>query len=351
MKPEITDWFDKYLQGQLNEEEIRAFQEALNKDAHLKKSFEDYQLLIQSFQDYHQKDILEKKFNEWYYEESAGVFKNKKIWWNVSYIAASVALLVTLTGIWIYENLVKETKKQGNEITYLKKELKHIQTQQNTLVRSIKKIQEKNYAPANSQSTGFLFAPKYILTTYHSIQNADSVFVENEFFPRTEASVIYVNKGLDVALLYVKNLNTIPFFQIYKNVYDLGQKVYTLGYPTNQPVYNEGYISAVNGYDNDTAFYQITMSLNPGNSGGPLFSNDGKLIGMIVSKNISMEGVAFALKSNMLYTLKDSIPADSIKAIWLKTYKANKYGIQNNNQVSKAKSVIFKISVYQKTNL
>lgn len=349
MNPDITDKFDRYLSGQMSDSEQEEFMNALNKDNELKSFFEEYQLLIQSFNDYHKKNNLEKKFNEWYLESSQGLAQHhRKLWWNVSYIAASVALFVTIAGIWFYENLNKQTKKQGNEISYLKKELKNIQSQQNTLVRSIRKIQEKNYAPANSQSTGFLFAPHYILTTYHSIQNADSLFVENDNFTRSKANVVFTNKDLDVAVLYVSELNIVPKnFGFTTLLSNLGNKVFTLGFPTNQMVYNEGYISAVNGYNNDTAYYQITMSLNPGNSGGPLFNYKGELIGMISSKNISMEGVAFALKSNMLYNLKDSLPADSIKNEWIKAFR--KHSKNNSADIDKIKPYIFKIFVYQKS--
>ncbi|MCX7729031.1 MAG: serine protease [Bacteroidia bacterium] len=347
MNSKTTELFDKYLLGKMNPSEKDEFIKNLNADENFKKEFEEYKLLIESFNDYHQHADLKGKFNDWYESEYALVSRNnRKIWWTVSYVAASVALMVTLIGIWVYESVIKETKKQGNEITYLKKEIKQIQNQQNTLVRNIKKMQEKNYAPANSQSTGFLLAPKYILTTFHSIQNADSLFVENDHFARIQAKIIYLNKDLDVALLYAQGLNVVPDFYPYSGICDLGNKVYTLGFPTNQLVYNEGYISAVNGYNNDSAFYQITMSLNPGNSGGPLFNHNGQLVGMIVSKNIQMEGVAFALKSNMLYSLKDSLPADSVKNIWVKVFKPIKH---KNTTVIKNKPYIFKISVYQKS--
>ncbi len=346
MNPKLTDWFDKYLLGQMNETEQKEFLAALASDDNLKKSFDDYQLLIQSFTDYHYKNHLEQKMNEWYLDEYSSIAKNnRKAWWKVASVAASVAILVTLAGIWLYENLIKETKKQSNEIVYLKKELKQIQSQQNKLVRNIKKIEEKNYAPANSQSTAFLFAPNYLLTTFHSIQNADSLFVESDNFPRSFGRVVYTNADLDVAVLYVPELKIKPPFSFFKTDGDFGQRVYTLGFPTNQLVYNEGYISALNGYNNDTAFYQITMSLNPGNSGAPLFNNNGQIIGMIVSKNINMEGVAFAIKSDMLFTLKDSLPADSVKQVWSKAFR----NISGKLPVREQIPFIFKVYVYQKS--
>lgn len=350
MNPKMIDCFDKYMLGQMNEVEKQEFLNELNTNPELKKDFEEYQLLIQTFNQYHQKNTLEQKLNEWYTEEAVNVSKNtRKTWWVVSYVAASVALLVTFAGIGFYETLNKESKKHGNEISYLKKELKNIQFQQNTLVRNIRNFQEKKYAPANSQSTGFLFAPHYLLTTFHSVQNADSLFIENDEYPRMQAKVIYVNKDLDVAVLYVDRLTDLSSLYVCNGICDLGDKIFTLGFPTNQLVYNEGYISAINGYNNDTAFYQITMSLNPGNSGGPLFTNKGKLIGMIVSKNMNMEGVAFALKSNMLYTLKDSLPSDSLKSVWIKTFKPMPTRANKNISIHNIKPFIFKISVYQKS--
>jgi serine protease Do len=352
MNPNMTDLFDKYLHHQMNEEEKKAFEETLNSNDIIKKAFDEYQSLMNAFKDYHQKNELEQKMNEWYLEEMTSISDHhKKNWWRVAYIAASVALIVTLTGLWFYDTLKKETKKQDKEITYLKKELSNIQKQQHHIVQNIEKIKTQQHPPANSQSTGFLIASNYLLTTYHSVQNADSVFVENEYLQRNKALVVYTNKNLDLALLYVPKLKitNIPIHLLNKSA-ELGSNVFTLGYPSDQLVYNEGYISAMNGYDNDSAFYQITLPLNPGNSGGPLFDNSGSLIGIVMSKNTSMEGVAFALKSTMIYNIKDSLPADSIKQIWTKAFKKFPSKKENKSStIQKMKTFIFKVYVYQKS--
>lgn len=352
MNPNMTDLFDKYLKHQMNEEEKKIFEETIHSDDNIKKAFNEYRNLINTFNDYHQKVELEQKMNEWYLEEMSSLtYHHKKNWWRVAYIAASVALVVTLTGLWFYDSLKKETKKQDKEITYLKKELSNIQKQQHHLVQNIEKIKTQQHPPANSQSTGFLITSNYLLTTYHSVQNADSVFVENDHFQRNKAIVIYTNKSLDLALLYVPQLKitNIPIHLLNKPA-ELGSNVFTLGYPSDQLVYNEGYISAINGYNNDSAFYQITLSLNPGNSGGPLFDKNGSLIGIVVSKNTMMEGVAFALKSTMIYNIKDSLPSDSIKQMWIKTFK--NYPLIKENKpstIQKVKTYIFKVYVYQKS--
>ncbi|MFX5785492.1 hypothetical protein ABTE36_23650, partial [Acinetobacter baumannii] len=65
----------------------------------------------------------------------------------------------------------------------------------------------------------------------------------------------------------VKN---IPYI-IRKSNADLGEEIFTLGYPRNEVVYGMGYLSAKSGYNGDTLSYQIQMSVNPGNSGAPVF--------------------------------------------------------------------------------
>lgn len=353
MNPKMTDWFDRYLFNQMSEEEKKEFHQALNQDEHLKKCFSDYKLLIDSFKEYHYKNALDNNFNQWYLEETTGssIKLIKRVRWAAFYIAASVALIITLSALWFYNSLKIEDKKQTEVITHLKKELKQIQHQQKTIVRSFQKIQQRNYAPANAQSTGFLIAPNYIITTYHSIQNSDSVFVENDYHPRTEAKVVYVHPSLDIALMYVPNINASTHnIHLLNKAMDLGKNIFTLGFPTSQLVYNEGYISAINGYDDDTAYYQITLPLNPGNSGGPLFDTHGNLIGMVVSKNTSMEGVAFALKSNMLYALRDSLPADSLKNVWTQAFKGASVHFKNKSvAIEKFKPLVFKVFVYQKS--
>ncbi len=350
MNPKMTDWFDKYLLNQMSDEEKREFLQALDNDELLKNDFLNYQNLINSFNEYHERNELENKFNEWYLEENlSSKGARNKAWWSVFYIAASIALIITFLGIWVYDTLKSETKRHSQELTYLKKEIKQIQNQQNTIVRNFQKIQQQKYAPANSQSTGFLISSKYIITTYHSIQNADSIFVENDYCSRSEAKVAYANKFLDVVLLYVPTLSiSTNNIHLINGQVELGNSVFTLGFPTSQLVYNEGYISALNGYEDDSAYYQITLPLNPGNSGGPLFDIKGNLIGVVVSKNTSMEGVAFALKSNMLYALKDSLSADSLKNIWLNAFNEKSFHYNSKNtMIQKFKPMVFKIFVYQ----
>ena len=106
----------------------------------------------------------------------------------------------------------------------------------------------------------------------------------------------------------------------------LGEKVFTLGFPLGSVLgksikLSEGTISALSGIQDNATLYQISNPLQPGNSGGPLFSNDGCLCGIVVSGlnaktfyeylDIIPQNVNFAIKSDYLLTLINMLPENN----------------------------------------
>ncbi len=85
--------------------------------------------------------------------------------------------------------------------------------------------------------------------------------------------------------------------------------MYTLGYPREDVVYGEGALSARSGFEGDTAFYQVSIPVNPGNSGGPLLDEHGNLIGVVSGRQNDVQSAAFATKSSYLVRLVDSLEA------------------------------------------
>ena len=92
----------------------------------------------------------------------------------------------------------------------------------------------------------------------------------------------------------------------------MGEKVFTLGFPASfvlgeRPKYTEGVISAVTGIKDDPTVFQITVPIQPGNSGGPLFNEKGEVIGVITA-SLSLRAVEVlgAIPQNINYALKSS---------------------------------------------
>ena len=68
----------------------------------------------------------------------------------------------------------------------------------------------------------------------------------------------------------------------------MGTEVSTIGFPVSgilgqNPKYTSGVISATSGIRDADTMTQITVPIQPGNSGGPLFGRDGHVVGIVLS--------------------------------------------------------------------
>ena len=179
------------------------------------------------------------------------------------------------------------------------------------------------------------------------MKNAKSIALENKITGRLAAIKIFEDKTRDIAILKVdkekiKVLGSIPFSMKTRNV-DLAEKVFTLGFPGPELVYGEGTVSAGTGYHGDTLAYQISIPLNPGNSGGPLFNEQGNIAGIISGKQTGAELANFAVKTKYIVELVNKLEGD--KKITL-TKKNTVSSLKRSEQIKKLKPFVFNIRVY-----
>jgi len=187
---------------------------------------------------------------------------------------------------------------------------------------------EVTFKKDNSRSSGsgfFITTGGIIATNAHVVEDASNieVIVSNEIGTFTyKAKILLVDTKNDVALLKIedekfKGLNTIPY-GITENS-DVGSKVFTIGYPLNDVMgsnykVTDGIISSTTGIADDVRYYQISVPLQPGNSGGPLFNKDGNVIGITSARlngkavGTQIENVNYAIKSSYLLNLYNMIP-------------------------------------------
>ena len=174
--------------------------------------------------------------------------------------------------------------------------------------------------------SGFFVSSKgLIATNAHVVNGAKKIEIK---VPDEIGSNTYIGKTLlidtrnDVALIQIddssfKDLNPLPYGISEKA--DIGEKTFTIGYPLNDIMgtnykVNDGIISAKTGIADDIRYYQITIPLQPGNSGGPLFNSQGNIIGITSAKlsskaaGVSIENVNYAIKAAYLATLINMIP-------------------------------------------
>ena len=167
-----------------------------------------------------------------------------------------------------------------------------------------------------SSGTGFLFSSRdYIITNWHVVKGAGSIEVK---FPDGEvikAKVLAKDSQNDIAVLKLSQSTSTQIPDL--NFGDSskvrpGDKVFTIGYPAssilgkNQKI-TDGIVSSITGVEDDPTMFQITVPIQPGNSGGPLFNENGEVIG-ITTASLSLNAIRSlgAVPQNINYAIKSS---------------------------------------------
>jgi len=163
-----------------------------------------------------------------------------------------------------------------------------------------------------SHGSGFAISNNgYIITSYHAIDEVinkkDSTLKVKVIIPsgeELEGKIVRHNRYRNVALIKIdKNTEKafkLPAEKTYKNLKD----VFTIGTPKSIELgqsMSVGIISSDRKINNNH-FIQLGMSINSGNTGGPLFDAAGNLDGMMVAKltGRNTEGVSFAVPAFLL---------------------------------------------------
>ena len=162
----------------------------------------------------------------------------------------------------------------------------------------------------------FVSSDGYLVTNYHVVDGGSRFIIDCEtgsFTARLVAKDIHT----DLALLKVEGTFDSISFPTDKTV-RLGQDIFVMGFPRPSqqgfsPKVTKGVISSLNGFNDDVTRYQIDASIQPGNSGGPVCTSDGRLVAVVVS----------SLKDKYFLDKDGSVPQNvnyAIKCIYLKAF-------------------------------
>jgi serine protease Do len=161
---------------------------------------------------------------------------------------------------------------------------------------------------ATAVGSGFIIDAKgYVVTNNHVVDGADTIKVtltEEESYP---ATIVGRDEKTDLALLKVEAGKPLPYvaFGDSDNVRS-GDWIMAVGNPFGLGGSVTAGIVSARGRDlagsSLVDFLQIDAAINSGNSGGPSFDADGKVIGIntaIYSPNGGNVGIGFAIPSNL----------------------------------------------------
>ena len=160
-----------------------------------------------------------------------------------------------------------------------------------------------------ARGSGFIISPDgYIVTNNHVVKGATSVSVTLDDGTSLPAKIVGRDARTDLALLRVKPAGKLPFIELgdSDNV-EIGQWVIAVGNPFGLGgTVTAGIVSARGRDIGDgpyDSFLQIDAPINRGNSGGPLFTQDGKVVGVntaILSPSGGSIGIGFAIPSDVV---------------------------------------------------
>ena len=162
--------------------------------------------------------------------------------------------------------------------------------------------------------TGFFITNDLVATSYHVIEGAKKIIVTHEKH-KAIATIVAKDVKNDVAILKVEGMEQaiepLPLGDPRK--VKLGQAVSTVGFPMPNlmgvsPKAGEGIINSLTGIQDDIRTFQVSIPIQPGNSGGPLLNESGQVIGIISSKLNELYAINYkgTIMQNVNYAVKIS---------------------------------------------
>lgn len=135
-----------------------------------------------------------------------------------------------------------------------------------------------------SSGTGFVVSDEgYVLTNAHVVEGCRDMFVND-----AEARLITISTSFDLALLQADFPDGQAVASFAPATARLNQDVIAVGYPYAGLLggvnVTRGAVSSMTGLGGDETTMQMTAPVQPGNSGGPVLSDHGEVLGVVVSK-------------------------------------------------------------------
>ncbi len=179
-------------------------------------------------------------------------------------------------------------------------------------------VPQNPHRTVEARGSGFIISPDgLVVTNNHVVKGATSVTVMLDDGTALPAKIVGRDSRTDLALLRVKPTGRLPFIQLGdSDDVEPGQWVVAVGNPFGLGgTVTAGIVSARGrdiGEGPYDSFLQIDAPINMGNSGGPLFSQDGKVVGVntaIFSPSGGSVGIGFAIPSDVVRSVVAQLQA------------------------------------------
>lgn len=362
----LLNTIERYLQGRMLEEERKFFEELRMSNPAIDQMVVEHKLFLHQMDEYAGVKNFRESIHTIHSKLSAtGEIRNSEepegftgkvvqLWHRYKKVTAIAASIACITALFISALAMYFSPSNKTELERLGRtveEIRKSQIQTNNTLQQVAEPKIPKGAIMKTGGTAFLIDAKgYLITNAHVVDGIGAIIIDKDG-KEYNAQILSVDRNTDLALLKINDKDFTPLkslpYSIRRNQPDLGEELFTLGYPRDEIVYNMGYLSAKTGYKGDTSSCQLSLTANPGNSGAPVFNKNGEIVGIITTKQAQAFDVVFALKSNNIFRMIDSLKNTdtAFKKLKLPATTSLK-NMDRVSQVKKAENCVFLVKAY-----
>ncbi len=369
----ILEAVERYISGKMSPDERVYFEQLRKTNPEIDQMVVEHTFFLQQMNRFDEVRNLKNTLNETHIHlAEKGLIKSPRLkgkarviylynrYKKVSAIAASIAGITALTISALVWSVSPEKPSHRSDIVALSRNIQNIDQKVDQIQKKNQELDHKiNQATTGtalepiqykSGGTGFMIdARGYIVTSEHIIQDARNIAVQAINGNDLRAVVVYRDAERDIAILKIEDENykspgTVPY-QLKKTGADIAEPIFTLGFPRNDIVYGEGYLSAKTGYKGDTLSCQITVPANRGNSGSPILNHNGEVIGILSGKQSGAEGAVFAIHSKFIINAVNQVQEDSAHKNIKLPSSSSLRGAERQQQVKRITEFVYMVKV------
>lgn len=186
--------------------------------------------------------------------------------------------------------------------------------------------------------TGWIVGGRYIVTADHVVKDSSTILIYGADKKPRPAKVVLEDAANDVAVLDADIAGSqLASLQLATASPALGTRVFTIGFPLIDmlgvaPKFTAGEVSSLSGLGDDPRSLQVSVPIQPGNSGGPLLNESGEVVGIITSTMVTSAAMADTgtVPQNINYAIKSRYVAGLLQDL--------KGGLNSRSSDTSAKS-------------